>query len=186
MSRQDFAWPQLTSDLRPEDQAAAVLEAARKEGFDAGYAAGLAEARTDNQCLQEALRDSANQFDAFVSGSQTTLSEQFCELASSVLGALVDTELSLRPEVLEGLIERALSTLDRVHPRPRVRVSEAAVAWLPESWQQRADIEIDAALADGAVRIDGGETQFEFDPYAEIQSLIDLAQEAGGTSGEGG
>lgn len=182
MSQGEFAWPRLAIEVNATERAALLVEAARREGHEAGYQAGLAEARNDNEQLQQALRDSSERLDDYLNGSQAALASDFLSLAQDVLRALLDAELALQPTVLEGVVQRALRALDDAHPKPVVRVAETALAWLSESWREAAEVIVDNSLDPGVVRIEGGDTQFEFDPFGEIQALVETASDVASQS----
>jgi flagellar assembly protein FliH len=136
-------------------QAHAIQQRAHREGYQAGYAAGAAQARSELAAALDLVRhagaDAKTIRDQILLRCELEMVEMVIEATGAILGERVRLDAALVEETVRRALQRAGSqnvVRVRVHPQERDRV----LAWLGED---RGDAPAFAVLADGSVGVGG-------------------------------
>ncbi|MBI3375608.1 MAG: flagellar assembly protein FliH [Betaproteobacteria bacterium] len=105
------------------EEAVVVQVAARKEGFRQGYAAGLAQARSD----AVRLASIAAQFEQATAALEETLADRLLDLALDIARQMLRTDLKARREALLPVVREAMQCLPDQAQRPQLLLNPADV-----------------------------------------------------------
>ena len=93
------------------EQISAIEEQARKEGYDAGHAEGLAEGRKLAAIETDRIRALAEVFSTEVNQADETISQQVLELSIDLARAMFKSALAVRPELIIPIVREAVRYL---------------------------------------------------------------------------
>jgi flagellar assembly protein FliH len=88
-----------------------LREAARREGFDAGYAAGQTAARAET----ERLASAAASLDQALAEFDQQVADELLALATEIARQVVRGEITARPDIVLKVIQEALAQLPHQH-----------------------------------------------------------------------
>jgi flagellar biosynthesis/type III secretory pathway protein FliH len=155
--------PSLRHDGRPE--LPTETELAHREGFAAGRAQGGAEVRRELAPALQALARVTEVLEAERANFLRTRERNLEALALAVAGRLAGREVAAEPELVRGLLDRALALLPldatvevRLHPSDLALIEaaqaeqrdeatpERAITWVPDPAQERGGFVIESPL----------------------------------------
>lgn len=161
----------------------ALERQAREEGYAAGHAQGLAEAREQGRAriarLESVCAQAARPLDAL----DAAVEQELAHLALTVARRVIAHELSTRPELIVQVVRQAAAALPAATRELRVRLHPDDLALLREldaaetHWQLVAD----PALARGDCLLESERSRLDARLETRLAALIDavLGDEAG-------
>ncbi|MDQ1832648.1 flagellar assembly protein FliH [Massilia scottii] len=167
------AWP-------TEDELAAIREQARLEGFEAGHAAGYADAlalgREENAGEIANLQSIAATFTQALTQADETIANDMLELALHLARNMLRSALGVKPELIIPVIRDAISYLPvlqqpavlMLHPDDARLVREAIGEELDKGGWRVAD---DAHISRGGCKIDTASNQIDAQVEVRWQRL---------------
>lgn len=153
-------WEAAFEEARIEGQAQGReegLEAGRQEGFEQGLQQGLEEGRARIEAEQQRLSELLTRLQRPLEEQQTALENLLVGMVTDLARAVVQAELSSRPELIRQTVAQALACLPpattppvlRLHPEDCARLAEQAER---EGWE----LVEDASLTPGSCILDAG------------------------------
>lgn len=137
-----------------------IREAARKEGYDAGYREGQARARDEAQRLAGA----ASRLTTALDGFEEQVAGELLTLAVEIARQVTRGELVAQPELLLNVVREALALLPHQHAAIYLNPEDASLArsYLGDQLAHAGHrIHEDPALARGDVVLEAGGSQID-------------------------
>lgn len=175
MALDAYAWPRFDAVVDHE----AERERARQEAAERGYAEGRARAEAEVRGQREALAKGLASIAQQVERIGAVQSRAVTELAFAVARRLLIAELRTNPNVLQALVEEALTALEVSVDDVRVLVNPADHQPLQAALERVGDaapvvtLKSDPSVPLGGVSISLGARSVEFDPLARLESFVE-------------
>lgn len=167
----------------PGEEAAQLAQRAWREGFESGRRAGMEQARGEAEPLLLGLRGLLRAMEEERGKALQRLEGQVFDLAVAIARRVVLDEISLRPELLVGIVREAIRRIEkgggvkvRVHPD----IYEVFARHRRELLElhEEVAIEVDPSVPPSGPLVVGPAEEVATDPEEQIRNIVEQVKEA--------